>query len=197
MEKDNKLTNGLGLQEDVEEGEMCTKLMEVQKQMMRLTTLVQDDLPLYETAENRHETWIEKATRRLSPSKKESSPKSNEAKDDETGASSASSVHASACVSICQNKEAKDDETGATSASSSTACYKQRDDPVFRARVFVVFLFFQGGFAAVAFCHVVVFLSHGCFFWADLLHMCIYILRFCVRFSTSDKLSKVSSRAAC
>lgn len=96
------MTNGLGLQEDLEEGEMCTKLMEVQKQMMRLTTLVQDDLPLYETAETRHETWIEKATRRLSPSKTESSPKSNEAKDDETGASS---------------------------ASTATACYKQRDDP--------------------------------------------------------------------
>ena len=129
MEKDNKLTNGLGLQEDLEEGEMCTKLMEVQKQMMRLTTLVQDDLPLYETAETRHETWIEKATRRLSPSKTESSPKSNEAKDDETGASSASFVHTSACVSIRQNKDAKDDETGASSASTATACFKQRDDP--------------------------------------------------------------------
>ena len=129
MEKDNKLTNGLGLQEDLEEGEMCTKLMEVQKQMMRLTTLVQDDLPLYETAENRHETWIEKATRRLSPSKTQSSPKSNEAKDDETGASSASYVHTSACVTIRQNKEAQDDETGASSAPSATACYKQLDDP--------------------------------------------------------------------
>jgi len=192
LETDKKLTNGLGLQEDLEEGEMCTKLMEVQKQMMRLTTLVQDDLPLYETAENRHETWIEKATRRLSPSKTESSPKSNEAKDDETGASSASSCirqHASAyartkrlrttkqvrhlhrrnrCV-IKRLRTTKQVRHLRPRVTSSVTIPVTRVFVVFlffKARVFVVFLFFKGGFAAAAFCYVVVFLSHV-FFGGD------------------------------